>query len=122
MILEAYRRGLLRENYDNGVNSVVRENMLLDTISKDWYYESSKNYRTAQAIAIAPYIDPKKLKQYMHDTSKAWERVNMLLELGPFPDDNTDEKTLSTDDEKLIKAYEALVADKDAMRKLFGHD
>lgn len=69
MIL-AYRRGLLTPGYPNGIQSRLRERMLLQSISAELDSEYSWNSSLLAAAIWSPHIEHKTTKKFAKDLSR----------------------------------------------------
>lgn len=67
LMLQAFRRGLLKSEHTFGITSMIRENIVLDTLSMEDNSDYMWRHMMATQTAIAPHYDPKKIKSVLQD-------------------------------------------------------
>lgn len=66
----AYCRGLLTPDYKNGLQSRLRENMILHMLDDELTSAFTNNVTMLEATAMAPMVDPKRLSDFMGELHK----------------------------------------------------
>ena len=79
MIL-AYRRGLLEPDYKYGLQSQIRERLVLRMMAAEQDAALIDSVLTKKNAAIAPHVDPKKLDNYIHTATTNWVQPYELAE------------------------------------------
>jgi len=105
-MLLAYLRGLLEPEYDQGLRSILRENMILDALSMQLDTELVKTQTLVQA-AYAPLLEPKAARELMNKQQVTLQNLRYLSEF----DDRISSMTegITTGEQAdLITLYEAL--------------
>lgn len=76
----AYRRGLLEPDYKYGMQSRIREKLILDMLSKEQMAESLTFATLLRCVAIAPAIKPEAAVDYAAGLKNAILKVAYLKE------------------------------------------
>lgn len=64
MRLLAFRRGLLKPDYPNGLQSRIREELILFMASREEEVEAAWKKELMLNMLLAPHLDPKKYSSY----------------------------------------------------------
>lgn len=97
-MVQAYLRGLLKPDYENGYRSRFRENLLLGAIACEQVAKSNQGWIQAVSSFASLFADP---KQQLAEFRKQWRTADDLMEglLQPV---------LSKEGKSLVEAYTAL--------------
>lgn len=76
----AYRRGLLEPDYKHGVQSIVRERMILTMLDKEQAAEAIKLAAMFRCMALAPALKPEAAPSFSEKLKESALRVVYLSE------------------------------------------
>lgn len=79
MIL-AYRHGLLKPDYKYGIQSQIRERLVLSMMNAEVVADEISEARNVMYTAVAPALDPKKLSDVQEDIINSCKRSSGLRE------------------------------------------
>lgn len=82
-MLLAYLRGLLHPYYDQGLQSHIRERMILEALSMELDAQQLERVITLQNAMTAPHLDPKKLGTYWDSCQSTLETIRNRYEGNP---------------------------------------
>lgn len=122
--LAAFRRGLLKPDYPNGLQSRIRENWILDLMEREIETEGHMNRMTMRETVLAPHLDRKKVFDHI---SRINDQLNWLkdFKLGSLKPFLTAEAKLLQSSGGLINVWQNMAKDgtlasiQERMRKLY---
>jgi hypothetical protein len=107
-MIQAYRRGLLKPDYPNGLRSKLRENVLLDTLDMDSVFELATTRMQLMASILGPAIvDGNARKRLLKNLGQDLRYFDMVRNLA-F--DEAEQYKYENSELALVKAYEILKA------------
>lgn len=105
----AYRRGLLEPDYKYGLQSIIRENMILEMLDCEQAAEAIKLASLVRSASLAPAIRPESAVEFTESFSSQLTRSVYLSEYNKtLPVSNTSEKKLESESGSLLKAFNLL--------------
>lgn len=106
----AYRRGLLEPGYKYGLQSRIREKMILEMLAMEQNAAALENALLMQCTAVAPAVDPAKALDF---ASGFFDRVTKAARLKEYDNSEVDntaikETEVARDSANLVKAFNML--------------
>lgn len=106
----AYRRGLLEPDYKYGIQSMIREKLILDMLSNEIAAEAIKISTLLRSIILSPAIKPEAATDFIDTLRMPIMRYLKLSEYDPVPptENRAAQEELSQTAEGLSKAFNML--------------
>jgi len=74
-MLIAHLRGLLKPTYASGAQSIASETLIIDAIELEKSVQLRTDFKQMESTLLAPFLDPKKIKQTLVDASRDFDRL-----------------------------------------------
>lgn len=103
----AYRRGLLEPDYKYGLQSMIREKMVMEMLDDEQTSETVKLAAILRCMAIAPAIKPESAVEFADSFKRSVLRSIYLSEYSKVIPDLPEENVSATAD-NLIRAFNML--------------
>lgn len=108
----AYRRGLLKPDYPQGIRSMLRERMVLDMLEMELSADYFRNASLLAACAWAPSIDPKRAKEFASSLYRQLDHAasRAVYEDTPFHTDAEIDAQFTKTATEWMRNYKAMLA------------
>lgn len=100
-MLLAYRRGLLEPDYKYGLQSQIRERLVLRMMAAEQDAAALDSILTKKNIVLAPHIDPAKIGGYLRESAGSWTHIVDLTEYNL----RADKHVVSKEDRDISRAF-----------------
>lgn len=108
-MLEAHSRGLLKSDYKQGLQSKIRENVILGTIAREWNFRAMRDRTMGEITIVAPHIDPSKVKSHLAEVLHLYKIMTIMMEHGILPEDCSRKGFLAAEAQHSVDIFEALM-------------
>lgn len=107
-MLLAYRRGLLEPDYKYGIQSRIRESMILGMMAMEQNSEAIMSAIMLRCTSLAPAIEPSKAVEFANAYMGSVTRAAKLREYDTSTTDASAESALRSNSVNLVKAFNML--------------